>query len=122
MAEAERLNERLLCPSEALKDGGDGLRFPVHYKGREEPGFVIRFRGRVYAYLNRCSHVPVEMDWQEGRFFDFSGLYLVCATHGALYAPETGACLGGRCNGKGLTSLAVVERDGHVYLQEKEES
>jgi len=120
MAEAERLMERLICASDALKDCGEGVRFKVNYRDKEEPAFVVRFRGRVFGYLNRCSHVPVEIDWQEGRFFDFSGLYLVCATHGALFAPESGACLGGRCNGKGLTSLSIVERNGHVYLLEKE--
>ncbi|RTL47732.1 MAG: Rieske (2Fe-2S) protein [Rhodocyclaceae bacterium] len=116
MAEAERL----ICDSAALVDGGDGVRFRVSYGGRDEPAFVVRFRGRVYGYLNRCGHVPVEIDWQEGKFFDFSGLYLICATHGALYAPENGACLGGKCNRKGLTSLPVTEHDGHVYLIEKE--
>ncbi len=112
--------ERLICDSAILVDGGDGVRFRVSHGGRDEPAFVVRFRGRVYGYLNRCSHVPVEIDWQEGRFFDFSGLYLVCATHGALFAPESGACLGGRCNGKALTRLSMLEHDGHVYLLEKE--
>lgn len=116
MAEAERL----ICASGDLLDGGKGVRFQVDYFGRQEPAFAIRFRGQVYAYLNRCGHVPIEMDWQEGQFFDFSGLYLICATHGALYAPEDGSCQGGRCNGKGLVRLSVLERDGHVYLVEKE--
>jgi len=112
--------ERLICASTSLRDGGDGVRFHVAYQGREEPAFVIRYQGRVHGYLNRCSHVPVEIDWQEGKFFDYSGLYLICATHGALYAPETGACLGGRCNGKGLIPLNVLEHDDSVYFLEKE--
>lgn len=112
--------ERLICASDALADGGFGVRFKISQYGREEPAFVIRFRGKVHGYLNRCGHVPVEMDGEEGQFFDFSGLYLVCTVHGALYAPESGACLGGRCKGKGLTRLPVLERDGQVYLLEKE--
>lgn len=112
--------ERLICESTALVDGGDGVRFEVQWMGAAEPAFAIRYQGRVHAYLNRCSHVPVEIDWQPGRFFDHSGLYLVCATHGALYAPESGACLGGRCKGKGLRALAVSEREGCVYLIESE--
>jgi hypothetical protein len=35
--------------------------------------FAIRYKGVVYAYLNRCSHVPMEMDYQAGRFFDDTG-------------------------------------------------
>lgn len=113
--------ERLICAGADLTDGGDGVRFRVLHRGRDEPAFAVRFRGRVHGYLNRCSHVPVEIDWQEGKFFDFSGLYLVCTTHGALFAPESGACLGGRCNGIGLVRLDLVERDGQVYLIQSED-
>lgn len=108
--------ERLICASEEVSEGGAGFRFAVLRHGREEPAFVIRHHGKVHAYLNRCGHVPVELDWQHGEFFDDSKLYLICATHGALYAPESGRCLGGRCNGKGLVPVSVAERDGNVYL------
>jgi len=108
--------ERLICTSDALVDGGPGVRFTVTRRGGEEAAFVIRFRGRAHAYFNRCGHVPVELDWQHGEFFDDSKLYLICATHGALYAPESGHCLGGRCNGRGLEAIPVTERDGCVYL------
>lgn len=108
--------ERLICASEALVDGGPGVRFTVTRHGVDDPAFVVRFRGSVHAYFNRCGHVPVELDWQHGEFFDDSKLYLICATHGALYAPENGHCLGGRCNGRGLEKIPVLERDGNVYL------
>ena len=97
-------------------EGGCGVRFTVDRHGVSEPAFAVRFRGRVHAYLNRCAHVPVELDWQQGEFFDHSGLYLICATHGALYAPESGRCLGGRCNGKGLMVVSVGEEDMVVFL------
>jgi nitrite reductase/ring-hydroxylating ferredoxin subunit len=111
--------ERLICASGELADGGRGLRFEVERHGRMEPAFAIRYRGRVHAYLNRCGHVPVELDWNEGEFFDMSGLYLICATHGALYSPGTGACVSGRCNGQGLRALRVEERDGNVFLMQE---
>jgi len=107
---------RLICASDVLIDGGPGFRFTVVWYGRDEPAFAVRFRGQVFAYFNRCGHVPVELDWQHNEFFDHSKLYLICATHGALYAPETGRCLGGRCNGKGLMPIPVVERDGAIYF------
>lgn len=106
----------LICRSEALVDGGDGVRFKVVRWGRDESAFVVRFSGKAFAYFNRCSHSPVELDWQAGQFFDHSKLYLICAMHGALFAPEDGACLMGRCAGKGLEPLAIEERDGAVYL------
>ncbi|WP_300450382.1 Rieske 2Fe-2S domain-containing protein [Accumulibacter sp.] len=107
---------RLICRAADLVDGGPGVRFAVQRSGLEEVAFAVRFRGRVAAYLNRCAHVPIELDWQPGEFFDDSGVYLICATHGALYSPEDGRCLGGRCNGRGLTPLPVEERDGEVYF------
>jgi nitrite reductase/ring-hydroxylating ferredoxin subunit len=60
--------------------------------------------------------VPVELDWQETEFFDDSKVYLICATHGALYSPENGRCLAGRCHGNGLIPLPVEEQGGIVYL------
>lgn len=113
---------RLICTSDELVNAGPGVRFSVIRYGREEPAFVVRFRGRAYAYLNRCAHVPMEMDWVEGEFFDHSKLYLICSTHGAMYSPESGHCLAGRCRGlgRGLVPLVVEERDGGIYFVESE--
>ncbi len=109
-------NPRLICAVTDLEEGGPGVRFSVERAGGTVPAFAIRFGGRVYAYLNQCGHVPVELDWQAGAFFDDSKLYLICSTHGALYSPETGQCLGGRCQGRGLIPLPVEERDGAIYF------
>lgn len=111
---AER--KRLICAGDDLAEGGLGVRFEVATIGGPEPAFVVRYRGRAHAFLNRCGHTPMELDWKPGEFFDSSGLYLTCATYGALFDPATGACLGGRCNGRGLAVLRVVEENGGVYL------
>lgn len=108
-----------ICASTQVEEGGTGFRFELDWHGAPTAAFVIRHRGHAHAYLNRCGHVPVELDWQPGEFFDTSRLYLLCATHGALYDPATGACLGGRCNGRGLVVLPIEERDGHIYLIEE---
>lgn len=107
---------RLICFSADLAESGKGVRFTVERRGEEAPAFVIRYGGRVYAYYNECGHLPAELDWLPGGFFDYSKLYLICSIHGALYAPETGKCLGGRCHGKGLKPLRVEERGGAIYL------
>lgn len=111
---------RVICPSDALVNGGKGMRFTLVYKGAERGAFAIRYSDRVYAYLNSCAHIPVELDWQEGEFFDHSKLYLICATHGATYEPESGYCVLGPCRGQRLTALAVTERDGQILLVESE--
>jgi nitrite reductase/ring-hydroxylating ferredoxin subunit len=109
---------QLICASDELLDGGDGVRFKVMRHGVEEPAFIVRWRGVAHAFINRCGHVPIELDWQEGKFFDLTGRYLICATHGAMYSPESGRCVGGRCDGRGLVPLVVLECDGNIYLNE----
>jgi nitrite reductase/ring-hydroxylating ferredoxin subunit len=111
---AER--KRLICEAHELADRGKGVRFTVERNGKQEPAFAIRHAGMVHAYLNRCAHVPIELDWIEGEFFDYSGLYLVCSTHGAAYLPASGRCISGPCSGHGLVRLPVEETDGRVYL------
>jgi nitrite reductase/ring-hydroxylating ferredoxin subunit len=109
---------RLICDSAALSEGGRGFRFSVSRGDRTLPAFAIRYGGLVYAYLNQCAHVPVELDWVEGEFFEGTGLYLVCATHGATYEPDTGHCVMGPCKGRRLTALEVTERDGGIFLMD----
>lgn len=112
-----RAGARAICSSGQIAEGGDGMRFELEWKGETAPAFAIRHGGRVYAYLNRCAHIAMELDWKEGKFFDTEGEYLICSTHGALYAPESGACRGGPCRGARLVGLDVFEADGEVYLK-----
>jgi nitrite reductase/ring-hydroxylating ferredoxin subunit len=107
---------RVICESSALDEGGKGVRFTVRTTDGELPAFAVRYSGKVYAYLNRCAHVPTRLDWDNDAFFDYSKLYLICATHGAMYLPHTGVCAMGPCRGKRLQSVAVEERDGQVVL------
>lgn len=100
-----------ICGSEALVDGGAGVRVAARHGDGDAVVFFVRYEGRVYGYLNRCAHVPMELDWAEGQFFESSGLYLMCATHGAVYEPDTGRCVGGPCRGASLRAVAVEERD-----------
>lgn len=109
--------EIFICAAEALVDGGKGIRFPVTAHGEPATAFVIRYGDQAYGYLNRCAHVPIELDWTEGEFFESSGLYLMCATHGALYEPDTGHCAGGPCRGGKLQPLVVIERDQQIFWQ-----
>lgn len=110
-----------VCDAAALEDGGRGLRFSVSVAGRPESAFVLRWRGQVVGYLNRCTHVPSELDWVMGEFLDHEKTFIVCATHGAMYDPLYGHCLGGPCNGRGgLRRLNVMERDGAIWWQPDE--
>lgn len=103
-----------LCNSGDLVNSGLAVPFDVVYCGQTCYAFAIRYADKAYAYLNRCSHVPMEMDYQPNRFFDLSGNWLMCATHGAMYSPQTGQCRTGPCRG-GLISIALTEFDGVVH-------
>ena len=109
---------RLICAAEEIQEQGAGVRFEVDRCGVQQAAFVVRFSGKPRAYLNQCAHISVELDWQAGQFFDDTRLYLMCSTHGALYDPTSGRCVGGRCAGRGLVPLSVDEHDGNIYLME----
>ena len=111
--------ERLICASDTLADGGTGVRFEVRRAAEAMPAFVVRHRGRVYADVNECRHQASELDWNPGEFFDADRLYLICATHGALYEPPTGLCVAGPCRGARLASVLVHEREGNVFCSEE---
>jgi nitrite reductase/ring-hydroxylating ferredoxin subunit len=105
-----------ICESAQLADGGDGVRFSVIANGVEREAFVVRYQGTVVGYLNRCAHTGLELDWMPGRFLDSERRWLICAAHGALYDPATGACAAGPCAGRGaLMPVRIVEIDGAVY-------
>ena len=109
---------KLIGSSEGLEDGGKGFRFDlVDQQGEVTPAFVIKYDYQFFAYKNKCGHIAVQLDYMSGEFFSDEGQTLICATHGAEYAPDTGACLGGPCYGVGLEKLDVIEKQGQLFLQ-----
>ncbi len=108
-------NQRIaFCASADLQEGARAVSFDVVYAGQTCRAFAVRFEGQPHAYLNRCTHVAMEMDFQPDQFFDDTGRWLLCATHGAVYAPDTGECAGGPCRG-GLVKIDLSETDGVVH-------
>ena len=103
-----------VCQASELVNSGLACLFDVNYAGQTCRAFAVRYAGQVHAYLNRCSHVAMEMDWQPDRFFDLTGHYIVCAAHGAMFRPDSGQCVGGAGRG-GLMKIETEERDGVVF-------
>ena len=103
-----------LCASAELEERGRAVLFDVLEYGRPVRAFALRFDGEVRAYLNRCVHVPTELDWQPGEFLDAEREFIVCSIHGAHYAPASGRCAGGPCGRGRLTAIAVSESEGEV--------
>ena len=104
-----------LCPSADLAEKGLAVLFDVLHFREPVRAFALRFEGRAVAYLNRCAHVPAEMDWQPGEFLDSRREFILCSIHGAAYDPRGGRCVGGPCGRGRLTLIDVAERQGQVY-------
>jgi len=102
-----------------LKVGGKGVRFLVTNRTTAYPAFVVRSTEGVASFVNQCAHLALELDWSPGEFFDSDGQNLICSTHGALYDPVTGACVGGACRGNPLQVLRISEADGSIFLEDE---
>jgi nitrite reductase/ring-hydroxylating ferredoxin subunit len=104
-----------LCASADLAERGRAWVWDVLEHGRPTRAFALRFDGAVVAYINRCVHVPTEMDWQPGEFLDIEKRWILCSIHGATYEPADGRCVGGPCGRGRLTRVRVQEEGGAVY-------
>ena len=94
---------------------GRTVKFVLTRNGREVEAFALNHGGRLVAYVNRCCHIPMTMDWVENQFLSDDGAHILCATHGALYEPESGECVAGPPLGKCLTAVPVEVRDGRIW-------
>ncbi|HWP56287.1 MAG TPA: Rieske 2Fe-2S domain-containing protein [Candidatus Acidoferrales bacterium] len=104
---------RVIAGAEELADGTT-KKFQLRCGGRVLEGILVKYAGAHYAYVNRCCHMPMPMDWVENRFFTEDGRYLICATHGAVYEPTTGECVWGPCCGGMLEVVPIAVANGKV--------
>jgi nitrite reductase/ring-hydroxylating ferredoxin subunit len=105
-----------ICDAETLLER-TSAQFRFRREGLRIAGFVIRWDGVVHGYENLCRHLPLPLDYADGRFFTPDRDYLLCQSHGALYEPATGLCAQGPCKGASLKRLAVFEADGAIWLE-----
>jgi len=104
---------RVLCRIEDIPDGDAiGAHVPSSTGGFDL--IVLRQGERVFAYHNECPHTGRNLDWSPGRFLVRDGR-ITCAVHGATFAVESGACLGGPCR-NGLAAIPLEVQDGEVRL------
>lgn len=116
--------------------GGGGWILPEYYpicdiSSLEDPGsrgfviegvdggvelFVVRRGEHLTAYINRCPHTGVNLEWQRDQFLDLSNSYIQCATHGALFRIEDGYCVRGPCAGERLEPVRLQLKEGLILL------
>lgn len=87
--------------------GRDGFPFRV---------FIVRRDGRLFAYRNMCPHRRIPLDFDDGRFLNGDGTYILCTNHGALFRIEDGVCVAGPCVGAALSVIDVRVDNGDIYV------
>lgn len=99
---------------------GTSKKFLLDVDGREEECFVVNFEGQLHAWVNRCMHVPMSMDWVDNQFFTEDKRYVMCATHGAWYEPDSGECVSGPPCGKVLIRVPLEQHGNEVIARSPE--
>ncbi|HAV62617.1 MAG TPA: Rieske (2Fe-2S) protein [Verrucomicrobiales bacterium] len=104
-----------ICPADGLLQGS-AVKFQFRCEGIPFEGFVVRVGDQIFAYENRCRHLPLPLDHEANRFFTTDGAHLVCSSHGAIYEPSTGLCVRGPCEGARLKKLEASLQNGNVVV------
>lgn len=92
-----------------------GVRFRVALDGVVEEAFAVRWRGALHAWVIRCRHQGLALDFGDARFFDEAADALVCVHHGARFDPASGTCVAGPCAGARLTPLGLETRGAELW-------
>jgi len=90
---------------------GMSKKFTFNNNGRTVEALLVNYQGDFFAYVNRCPHIGISLDWVDNQFFTVDSRYLMCANHGATFEPATGECIWGPCVGAALQSVPL-EIDG----------
>jgi nitrite reductase/ring-hydroxylating ferredoxin subunit len=109
------MTTRLCTLAELAESGSRG--FAVGEGDWPLRGFVVTLDdGSVRAFANSCPHAGHPLDLLPHRFLNTDRTLIQCASHGALFARDSGICVAGPCVGRRLRSLAVFIEDGEVRL------
>ncbi|MGH7932555.1 MAG: Rieske (2Fe-2S) protein [Candidatus Binataceae bacterium] len=116
---AHKKEVRYLVGHTAELKPGESMKFLMPIRGVDEECFVVNYRGHFHAYVNRCRHVPMAMDWVDNQFFTEEGRYLMCPTHNACYDPASGECIAGppTACGKLLYRVPLEIEHGTIYAR-----
>lgn len=102
----KRVRRKLVARVGELAPGAT-KKFLLRCGGHPVEAFLLSYEGAHYAYVNRCRHVALSLDWVDNRFFTEDGRHVICANHGATYEPKTGECVWGPCFGAFLKAVPL---------------
>jgi nitrite reductase/ring-hydroxylating ferredoxin subunit len=96
-------------------DQGATKKFHLKCGGSTVEAMLVSYEGNLYAYVNRCRHISLTMDWVDNHFFTEDKRYLICANHGATYEPTSGECVWGPCFGAFLKPVPLEIDQGKIF-------
>ena len=112
MAKAQSKANRKLVASVGEIEHGQSKKFTLRRGQRDLEALIVNYEGTHFAYINRCPHTGITLDWVNNQFFSSDNRYLMCATHGAVFEPPSGECVWGPCFGLSLQNVPLeIEAD-----------
>ena len=102
-----------LGPLSAIPDGG-ARNYVLQMRAGRFHGFVVRRGDTAWGYVDRCPHMGLPLAQKLDGYMTPRGDLIACSWHAALFAVETGECVGGPCPGTRLTPWPVAIVDGEV--------
>ena len=82
---------------------------------QQDQAFFYRLEsGRIVGDFNRCTHITIPLDFDDGNFLDKMG-FVMCRVHGARYDLETGERCAGPARGN-LTRILCEEVEGRLRI------
>jgi nitrite reductase/ring-hydroxylating ferredoxin subunit len=117
MANGGKTAARKLVAELGEIEHGTSKKFTLRRGQRTLDALLVNFDGRYFAYINRCPHTGITLDWVNNQFFSSDQRYLMCATHGAVFVPPTGECIWGPCVGLSLQSVPIEIEEGRIYAR-----
>ena len=107
----------MTSPTTPASDGfplADNSSMSVTVDGR--PYLLLRRRGELLLYENRCPHTGDTLDPMGGSVVDTGGELITCQRHAAQFLASSGECVGGPCLGEHLAAVAFTAVGGQIYL------
>ena len=77
---------------------------------------VVRCGLNAFAYINRCPHAGVELQWGSDNFLSYDKTQLQCSTHGARFNFQNGYCTDGPCRGRSLSPVSISIENGDIIV------
>ena len=101
---------------------GTSKKFALRCHGAVLEAMLINYEDRLFAYVNRCRHISLSLDWVDNQFFTEDKRYLICANHGATYEPVSGECIWGPCFGEFLERVPLEIEEEKIFALCPEEN